>query len=92
MFSEKVSPIATDMNSKSWKKLTDENTSIVFQSSTHIRSEQTKTSKNRNSFDIKVASFVLGCIAGILLFVHLILKRFASRFYFHETRNQRENV
>lgn len=74
-----------------WKKLTDENT-IDFQSTTHIRSDQTKTGKHINSFDITVASFVLGCIAGILLLVHLLLKRFASQFYFYETRNQRGNV
>lgn len=90
-FSEKESHVATDMTSKSWKKLTDENT-IVFQSTTHIRSDQTKTNMHRNSSDIKVASFVLGCIAGILLFVHLLLKRFARRFYFYETRHQRENI
>lgn len=90
-FSEKESHVATDMTSKYWKKLTDGNT-IDFQSTTHIRSDQRKTSKHINSFDITVASFVLGCIAGILLLVHLLLKRFASRFYFYETRNQRENV
>lgn len=40
-FLEKESHIATDIHSKSWKNLTDENT-IVFQSTTHIRSDQTK--------------------------------------------------
>lgn len=40
-FSEKERQMATDMTSKSWKKLTDE-TTIVFQSTTHIRSDQTK--------------------------------------------------
>lgn len=40
-FLEKESHIATDIYSKSWKNLTDENT-IVFQSTTHIRSDQTK--------------------------------------------------
>lgn len=51
-------PVATDVTSKAWRKLTQRD-NIVFQSSIHIKFEQTKTSKYRNSFGIKVTSFVL---------------------------------
>lgn len=48
-FSENERDMATDMTSKSWKKLTDE-TTIAFQSTTHIRSDQTKLASNKKTY------------------------------------------